>query len=309
MDALPKIELGNTFGAYVVGTIFSAALFGVTCSQVFYCFYNYSDGYAVKTMVWTVLILELLHSVFSVYAVYYYLVQNYCNPVTLLDMNWSMMMNVGFMTVNILLVHLFYAWRIYHVGGKKLVIPIIIVLMSVAESVLAWTTVGMGFALNDFTRVVDQTVKYVKPSLVIAVVNDISIAALLSYYLHSSRTGIRSTNTLINKLITYAVANGTLTSITGVVCLVFAFIHQNNMIYISIMQVLGNLYSNALLATLNSRRVQGKQRENLPMTSINFTNTGPSTLDSNIGSDKATVVHINQTVEKNSLHKNSDYPA
>ncbi|EEB98957.1 hypothetical protein MPER_01443 [Moniliophthora perniciosa FA553] len=47
--------------------------------------------------------------------------------------------------------------------------------------------------------------------LCFTVAGDVICAVALSYYLHSSRSGIKSTDTRINKLIIHAVNNGLLT--------------------------------------------------------------------------------------------------
>ncbi|KDR71986.1 hypothetical protein GALMADRAFT_143338 [Galerina marginata CBS 339.88] len=94
----------------------------------------------------------------------------------------------------------------------------------------------------------------VDASLSLAVVTDIITAASLSFYLHTRRSGIKGTDTLINKLMAYAINNGILTSFFDIIVVTFVTVEPNNLIFLAIYQIIGNLYTNSMIATLNSRR-------------------------------------------------------
>jgi len=94
--------------------------------------------------------------------------------------------------------------------------------------------------------------------LSLGVAMDLIIAGSLSFYLHRGRSGLESTNTLINKLMTHTINNGILTSVFDIIVLVFVTIQPDNMIFLAIFQVVGNLYTNSMLATLNSRKSLAK---------------------------------------------------
>jgi len=89
-------------------------------------------------------------------------------------------------------------------------------------------------------------------TLSLAVVTGIIIAGSLSFYLHKSRSGVESTDTVINKLMIHAVHNGILTSIVGIILLVLVTT-ERNLVFFSVFQILGSLYTNPMIATLNAR--------------------------------------------------------
>jgi hypothetical protein len=86
---MSSLDLNNTFGALLLGTIISSILYGFTCVQSWHYFQNYSDGPLVKVSVAALWILESLHSAFSIHAIYYYVILNYMNPGALVKATWS----------------------------------------------------------------------------------------------------------------------------------------------------------------------------------------------------------------------------
>jgi len=82
------LDLASTFGAYTIGTFISAVLLGITCNQVYRYFHKYSDPLIIKLTVASLLVFELLHSAFSMHAVYFYVITNWGNPFALLESVW-----------------------------------------------------------------------------------------------------------------------------------------------------------------------------------------------------------------------------
>jgi len=112
----------------------------------------------------------------------------------------------------------------------------------------------------------------VKISLSLGVATDMIIAGSLSFYLHTSRSGMESTNTLINKLMVYTINNGILTSVFDIIVLGFVT-DVHNLIFFSIFQVVGNLYTNSMMATLNARHLlsqTGLSAISVPSRAIDF---------------------------------------
>jgi len=198
------------------------------------------------------LILEALHSALSIHAIYSYTILNYLNPLGLLKATWSATMTIGVTSVLELVVHIFYVRRVYHVSKKN--IPLIALLSAL---VLAHLGTGLAvtiraFQLEFFAAFVEIT-GIVDASLALAVVTDVIIAGSLSFYLHTSRSGVTSTDTLINKLMAYAINNGILTSVFDIIVLIYVTTQPHNLIFLAVFQIVGNLYTNSMMATLNSR--------------------------------------------------------
>jgi len=83
---------------------------------------------------------------------------------------------------------------------------------------------------------------------------DMVIAFLLVWYLHQGRTGSEKTNFVLTRIIQYTVATGLATSLLALGCVAAYIIKPDGFIFIAMHFSLGRMYTNALLATLNSRR-------------------------------------------------------
>ncbi|KAG6835281.1 hypothetical protein H0H93_003168 [Arthromyces matolae] len=94
----------------------------------------------------------------------------------------------------------------------------------------------------------------VTETIVVAVAGDVVIAGALCFFLHRSRTGFKKSNTMITKLILFAVSAGVLTSICCIACLIAILVWPSTLIYVGFYFLLGKLYTNSLLATLNARQ-------------------------------------------------------
>ncbi|KAF9069354.1 hypothetical protein BDP27DRAFT_1325740 [Rhodocollybia butyracea] len=95
-----------------------------------------------------------------------------------------------------------------------------------------------------------------------AIAADISITCSLLFYMNRFRSTVseedyanRRTLPMINRLMFYLINVGAVTSLTDIVTLVLSdvLIHPSNLKFYALFEVVGNLYANSLLATLNAR--------------------------------------------------------
>ncbi|KDR70475.1 hypothetical protein GALMADRAFT_144760 [Galerina marginata CBS 339.88] len=209
----PTSSLTNTFGAYTIATFASAILFGVSCFQAWHYFNTYSDAPILKYTVGALVALEMLHLAVSIHALYYFLITNYLNPFALLQNVWwvadfylttefilrchriclriMLKLTLGIIGLIMTLVHLCYAMRIYHVSGRKKIVPIAIAVVSLIPCAIGWVVVAVLFRdrLNAHLPGLPETLA--KALLAAAIAIDVFIAYTLSYYLHTNRSGMK----------------------------------------------------------------------------------------------------------------------
>jgi len=254
MAEVPALD--NTFGAMLIGVIFASVLYGVSCSQVFYYFNHYSkkDGLATKVTVVATLISDTAHQALISHTIYSYLVKGYFKPQQLDEIVWSIVVEVIFNGITAFLVQTFFAVRIWRFSNG---------------SVLLTATLA-GFILAEFACVIAYATKAIQmatfPQLVairtlsmavniLAVIGDVLITVVFCILLHRARNKIQRSNTMINMLIAFSVQSGMLTSLCAVASLVAISLSPNTFIYICFYFVLGRLYCNSLLSTLNVRNM------------------------------------------------------
>ncbi|KAL5494653.1 hypothetical protein ACEPAI_114 [Sanghuangporus weigelae] len=85
--------------------------------------------------------------------------------------------------------------------------------------------------------------------------SDVIITGSLGLYLQSRRTGFEKTNVIIDKLLLYVINAGILNIAYNVAVLICAALMKDNLIFIGMFFLVSKLYSNSLLAVLNSRGV------------------------------------------------------
>ncbi|EEB95201.1 hypothetical protein MPER_05867, partial [Moniliophthora perniciosa FA553] len=64
-------------------------LYGVTCLQTWYLFRHYNDQLLLRVAVLAILILETVHEIMAIHAIYHYLILNFANPLASLEIVWS----------------------------------------------------------------------------------------------------------------------------------------------------------------------------------------------------------------------------
>ncbi|KAK0237743.1 hypothetical protein EDD85DRAFT_555306 [Armillaria nabsnona] len=193
-------------------------------------------------------ILEVLHLAFGSHAIYYYVILHYGDPAALVEVTWSVSLIIGITSLIALLVYLFYARRIYYLSNHNIPLVAVVVIPSFCR-------LGISMFVTGY-----------RASLALYVVTDLLIALLLCYFLHSSRTGIKRTDTLINRLIVYAIHNGLITSVADIFVIAFNIAYPKNLVYLSVDLIVANLYSNSFLATLNARRPTQPVNDNFSTT-------------------------------------------
>ncbi|KAJ7118678.1 hypothetical protein C8R43DRAFT_960260 [Mycena crocata] len=264
-----QLDLTNTFGAFLIGVFVSTwykasffayrnltqaiSLFGINCLQVFYYYTSYSDPLLIKSTVAALWCLDAVHVIFGIYAVYGYLVVNYSNPMGLLKTSWAATLDPGLLLG---ILNSASQWQeesgsCHHRRSSLFADTGRIIIQS-----RVYLLFQLGFNAQDVSQLVGTPQNMSKVSFSVAALTDIIIAATLTYLLNKGRSGLHTrTNSLINRLIIITVNNGILTSLADITTFVLVVADDTDFIYLAMTEVLGTLYINSLLATLNTRRL------------------------------------------------------
>jgi len=244
----------NQLGPYLIGTILSSIIYGVTCVQVYlYYRYNERDSKGLKITIFILWILDTLHQIFSIIAVYTLAVTNFGNEAALGFPPWSNMASIPPFALLEIIVKMIYVMRIWRSSGRKwyLVAPIIILSLVEFFAVTIFCVWGLvidtfeGFAkLGPFSYV----------GLGCSALADILIAATQVSVLWKMRNGFRRTESIARTLMIYIINTQLLTSIVAMLdILTFAFL-SGSLIYTLFFNVLAKLLLSCCLAMLNARR-------------------------------------------------------
>ncbi|KAL0952970.1 hypothetical protein HGRIS_007181 [Hohenbuehelia grisea] len=256
-------SLDDTFGAGFIGALVTGVLYGITTLQTYFYYVSYpKDSRNLKLLVSVIWFLDTVHFGFVCHTMYWYLVTNFANPPALAIGNWSLFVSVILNLVISLFVQTFFALRIFRLCSPRFRwwLVSLIGLLVVAHFCFGIETVIFLFIKKEFRRLSEITLFAAMPFALFAVLSDIVIAISLCVLLHSSRTSFRKTNALVTTLIIYAINRCLLTSVVAVAEVIAFAITPKSLWFLAIDFVIGKLYANSLLATLNARSsIRGTQ--------------------------------------------------
>jgi len=206
-------------------------------------------------------VIDTVGSMFVGHALYTYHVLNFGkNPILNLEIPWSFSAEKFLVTLTTLVAQMFYANMIWKATVNKITSWIIIFLALTAFALGIVTTV---FLFDNSLSVVGTRKFAIISGLVqgLAAFNDVLITASLCFYLRRSRGGLPSTNLLVDTLMVYAVSRGVLTAIGQILFLITNVGFPGATYYLPFHQVVGKLYVNSVLATLNVRSTFSQNSE------------------------------------------------
>ncbi|KAF9468118.1 hypothetical protein BDZ94DRAFT_843638 [Collybia nuda] len=262
--SVPHLDLGNTFGAMFVGAMVTMSIYGITTLQMYFYYMTYpNDDNTIKTLVATIWTIDTLHVILMCHAMYFYLITGFGNPHALAEGTWSLYV-ITSIALNVLmafLVQCFFTQRIFKLSSPRIKwwLSGIIALCVVAHFCFGMETVVWFFLKKDFARLKEANFQSVLPFAITAILSDIMIAVTLCLLLASNRSEFQDTNNIINRLIIYAINRCILTSAVAVVEVVIFVALPNSFWSFAFDFIIGKLYANSLLASLNSRKsLRGK---------------------------------------------------
>ncbi|KAI8990704.1 hypothetical protein BD414DRAFT_484545 [Trametes punicea] len=266
--------LDGTMGPLLIGVIVSAVFYGVSLSQIFYYYTRYPrDPLYLKVLVAAVCCTDTVHQILISHTIYWYLVTNYGDSVKLGLLSPTIIIEVFFQSFTGLFVQCFFAARVWRLSERKLYLVVPVIGLIAAEF-----AVSMAYAIKalSFVTFLDLTkIKALSVSInAIAAAGDVCIAAILCTILQFSKTGFEKSTLLINRLMIFSVNTGLLTSICACMSLITILSLPNTFVYICFYFLIGRLYSNSLMATLNARK-RLRDGSNIHDTSVSLRDIHP----------------------------------
>lgn len=208
------------------------------------------------------------------------------------------------------IVQLYFGFCIYILDKKNKIIPIII-------AVLAFTQIGAGlaqtiiiFRLKEYAQI-DATKSATQPSLAVQAMATLLCDVVISFSLIRKFKGqIKSTNSILNTLMIYAVNRGVLTAICAALNFILFLAFPGTFYFFIGLETSGKLYMNSVLATLNSRRhiaaisngnKRSRERNSIQMEGMNTERQGTYSQDSRVQ------FHVSEEPEPHSDKKRPNF--
>ncbi|KAJ7649047.1 hypothetical protein DFH06DRAFT_1208866 [Mycena polygramma] len=246
-------------GPILVGTQLNWALLGVLTLQIYNFYCNFpNERVGIKALVYWLFFLDLAQTAFTSHFAFGILVTGWGDPNVFAHLPWSscsIPVLAGLVSFS---VQLFFAWRIYVLEGDKsryvLAICVLIVVVGLMQSLSAIVN-GIRYAFSSQLSDILQLVIGVKIWLIGSAVCDVVIALTMITILTRYRrmTPWKKSDNVITKLIYNTVETGAITAIAAIVEVILFLLYPQYFFHETPGFILGKMYSNVVLATLNSR--------------------------------------------------------
>ncbi|KAF7302250.1 hypothetical protein MIND_00792000 [Mycena indigotica] len=258
MPSVDPAPQTRALGPLEIGVLLAVALFGVTTTQAYAYYRRFpGDSWKLKLFVLVVWLFETLHVVSVAQTLYVCSVRDYNRPQGLVYVPIGILVSFFANGVNSALIQAFFGIRIFRLSkGHYRIIAFLIWFLSAAQFVLAFLPLIAGalmgpIALIDFVSQEDWSVY---STMAISVACDFLIVFGLVYRLWSQRVSARRrTLVIVDKLIAWTIETGLITSTGAALELILFCSNRFNWNWLAIDCILSGLFSNALLANLNSR--------------------------------------------------------
>ncbi|KAI0706352.1 hypothetical protein C8Q76DRAFT_749278 [Earliella scabrosa] len=245
---LAAIDKGATIGVAYLGVAISSMIYGVTCIQTFQYYRSEkakTDMSFLRAIVRS-LTLDTVHQALIIEIAYHYLVTNYANPFALTRTVWYTEIIIN--AVIAFVVETFFVMRIWKLSRNQFV----------TGACMLFTIAHLMFPIRVFHYPVLQEAETKLKStgssgLGVAVVADVSISIAMVWYLRRGKTGLRRSDDMIERLVILTITTGLLTTLFVIANLIAYLAAPDQLYNLFFNFMLGKLYINALLTSLNSR--------------------------------------------------------
>ncbi|KAJ7176716.1 hypothetical protein C8R46DRAFT_1077119 [Mycena filopes] len=256
-----KTDIDNTYGLLFIVAVVSACLYGVGILQFWMYIrkYHSKDRLVLKLLVITVSVCDTFQQGLLCHAVYKYLVSSISDPSILPSVVKSLIIELFFSFAIATLVQQFYCWRILKIGKSRILAGVVsLVCWASTLSTLVYTSKALRLAT--FEELISLKPISIAGN-VLSAVADVTISIVLIILLHSAKTiGFKRTTDLINRLMVFTFNTGLPTSVSALLSAISVAALSNTFLYIFFFLLLGRLYTNSLLVTLNCREYIADER-------------------------------------------------
>ncbi|KAJ6594761.1 hypothetical protein B0H19DRAFT_1096631 [Mycena capillaripes] len=252
------VNLGTTYGAYLIGAIGAAILYGIIVLQVFFYFDRYpKDKFSMKALVVTLLLLDTMTLITETHGLYHYLIVNFGNLELLGVQVWSVQVEALIAYTIMLITQGFFISRIWELSGRQWVLPAILIVLTLGAFGTAMAIVIKVFLFKFWSSSLLPYMRaLVAANKALETAVDALITAALCYYLNRGRAsegGFKQTNTMIKRLMIFAINRGAITTFLQLCYLIAFEAKADSMAWVAIHVAISKVYTNSVLATLNSR--------------------------------------------------------
>ncbi|KAF7331342.1 hypothetical protein MKEN_00011900 [Mycena kentingensis (nom. inval.)] len=276
----PGINL--ILGPVLLGIIINTFIFGIIVQQavVYYTGGRHKgDSTVIKCLVAWALLLDVIHSAAIIWVIWEYTITHFGDLAFLATTPWPYPMTPIFSACASVPIQVFLGWRVKALSKSWYYFAFLSTL-SVVSGILAFVSAIKAFQVSNIADFA-ALIPIVDTWLSLSVACDVFLTLFLFIFLRQGRTGFKRTDNIITRLISKSIETASLNTLISVLDLITFTLLQNTNFHFVFALVAGRLYTNTLLATLNSR-----ERMRDEMSSHSGVSTVPTGLAVHISVDR-----------------------
>lgn len=259
MENAEGIDLTQSFAPFYWGFIISLLLAGITIVQA-YIYFPSRDRFLVRFTAGAMLVLDLASSFMIAQSVYYYLIPHFGSLVPFSTVTPALLGDCFINATITFISQTYFVYQLYAVNrlGKYRWL----VLGSIGSC--AAMSFASGIACVTTMRIFDHGVFSVDRNRTFSIffgiskgfgaLTDVLATIAMCIYLTTSKTGIRETTNLLNRLMRFVIHRGALVTLIQVILLVAFFAGPHKLYWIPFHLNVTKLYTNTFFAMLNARK-------------------------------------------------------
>jgi len=244
-----------SFGAPLIGVTIASFLCGCLLLQTY--IYLKSEiatkhPFFLRFLVLFILFVDTLHLVIAFCYVYGALVVHSGDASYLARGSWSFYGFTALSVVTSTPVQLFYAWRVYILGNRRLILPSLISLVSLLAFSCGIATTAFAVKtslLENFGYFFWAADTWLGANIFVGIV----IVCSLCFFLIRGRTGFKQTDQMIDKLVFVVINTGLAPTLMELGHLIAFSIAWGSFAHLAFNILVPKLYANSMLASLNAR--------------------------------------------------------
>ncbi|KAH9942790.1 hypothetical protein B0H21DRAFT_810767 [Amylocystis lapponica] len=246
-------------GPQLLGLFFNWALQGVLIVQVYIyhtCFQK--DSLALRLFVYGVLIFEIVQTGLVTEFAFDIYVYDYGNVASLIAFHNTWFSSPIMEAMISAAVQIFFAWRIYIVS-KTMILAGGIAFLSFSQMTLGIVGGAMLKSLNPSSAELSVVTPILGTWISLAGFTDLVIAIAMTTALLKAKSGIKRTDSYINRVVRLVVETGIMTATVAIVNAVLFTAVPSNLLYQCPALIVSKVYANTLVSNLNSRAFHGNR--------------------------------------------------
>ncbi|KAK2460064.1 hypothetical protein APHAL10511_007898 [Amanita phalloides] len=302
-------SIPKTYGALLLGAFFASFLSGaMTLQTIVYLKLYPKDELSTRGLVAVVWALDVVHTAMIWDGLWTYMIRDFGDVTKIQTIPLSISLTIIFTAVLTLLVHFYYVQRIHLLSKRKFWISAPILVLAICRVCSACVTSAemIHFGMYESFRVKFKWLFSL--GLAISSTVDVIITLCLFTLLWMSRSKSMSLDNVIDSLILYTFEIGSLTGFATIVSMVCWLVVKNNLIFLGLHFVIGKLYANSFMASLNARHQLRRAHANSVSSHVNNSRRHERLQPKDEQSTQVELGHVHVNVEK-SVQYDEESPA